>query len=58
VTSYDLTWAGDWLALATMVWGSVAGRFDSRPYVSELEYLLVATGVRFISFKSFVLLIN
>jgi hypothetical protein len=58
VTSYDLTGACDWLVLATLVLGSVAVRFDSRPYVSELQDLLVVVSVRFTSFKSFALLKN
>jgi hypothetical protein len=58
VTWHDLTRACDWLVLATLVCGIVADRFDSRPYVSELQHFFVAVRVRFTSLKSFVLLIN
>jgi hypothetical protein len=31
MTWHDLTRASDWLVSATLVWGIVAGRLDSRP---------------------------
>jgi hypothetical protein len=53
-TDLLVTWrAYDWLVLATLVSGIVADRFDSRPYVSELQDFLMAVSVRFISLKSF-----
>jgi uncharacterized membrane protein YhhN len=46
MTWRDLTRASDWLVSAALVWGIVADRLDSRPYVSELQDFFVAASVR------------